>query len=68
MGATEGPTLLPAASKADKAAGGAIHRALSVSRFTGKSAQVLEVLAPAGVKATRIPKGARSRPTQPFSE
>jgi len=54
VGATEGPTLLPAASKADKAAGGAIHRALSVSRFTGKSAQVLEVLAPAGVKATRI--------------
>jgi leucyl aminopeptidase len=54
VGATEGPALLPAAVRADKAAGGAIRRALSVSRFTGKSAQVLEVLAPAGVKATRI--------------
>ena len=54
VGATEGPALLPAAEKVDKAAGGAIRRALSVSQFTGKSAQVLEVLAPAGVKATRI--------------
>jgi len=54
VGATEGPTLLPAARKADKASGGAIHRALSVSRFTGKPAQVLEVIAPAGVQATRI--------------
>ena len=54
VGATEGPTLLPAAQTADKAASGAITRALSVSRFKGKSGQVLEVLAPVGVKASRI--------------
>ncbi len=54
VGAVEGPTLLPAAVVADKAAGGAISRGLSVSRFTGKAGQVLEVLAPAGLKASRI--------------
>ncbi len=54
VGAVEGPTLLPAAVVADKAAGGAINRGLSVSRFTGKAGQVLEVLAPAGLKASRI--------------
>ena len=36
VGAVEGPVLLPAAERADKASGGAIRRALAVSRFTGK--------------------------------
>ena len=54
VGATEGSALLPAAEKADKAVGGAIRRALSSSRFTGKAGQILEILAPAGVKASRI--------------
>jgi leucyl aminopeptidase len=54
VGASEGPGLLPAAAKADKASGGALTRAMAASRFTGKKGQVLVVLAPAGVKASRI--------------
>ena len=54
VGATEGSKLLPAAAAADKEAGGALTRALGFSRFTGKSGQMLEILAPAGVKASRI--------------
>jgi len=54
VGATDGATLLPAAVKADKASGGAITRALGFSRFKGKPNQMLEILAPAGVRASRI--------------
>ncbi|MEI9991551.1 MAG: leucyl aminopeptidase [Rhizomicrobium sp.] len=54
VGAADGAVLTPAAQKADKAAGGALSRGLKVSKFTGKSGQVLEVLAPAGVAASRI--------------
>ena len=54
VGALEGSQLTAAAAKADKASGGAITRGLAVSRFTGKRGQLLEVLAPAGVAASRI--------------
>jgi leucyl aminopeptidase len=54
VGALEGSALTDAAKAADKASGGAITRALGVSKFTGKKGQVLEVLAPTGVKASRI--------------
>jgi len=54
VGAAEGPVLTAAAQKADAASGGAISRGLKVSRFTGKAGQALEILAPAGVKASRI--------------
>jgi leucyl aminopeptidase len=54
VGASEGPQLLPAAAKADKAASGAVARALAVSRFKGKAGQILEILAPAGLKASRL--------------
>jgi leucyl aminopeptidase len=54
VGATEGAALLPAAVRADKASGGALTRALKISRFTGKSGQMLEVLAPAGIAASRL--------------
>lgn len=54
VGATEGAKLLPAAIAADKEADGALTRALGYSRFTGKSGQMLEVLAPAGVRASRL--------------
>jgi leucyl aminopeptidase len=54
VGAMAGTALLPAAVKADKASGGALSRALKSSRFTGKSGQMLEVLAPGGVQAARI--------------
>ena len=54
VGAMEGGKLLPAAAAADKQVGGALTRALGFSRFTGKPGQMLEVLAPAGVKASRL--------------
>ena len=54
VGALDGSVLTAAAQKADKAAGGALSRGLKVSKFTGKSGQVLEVLAPAGLKVSRI--------------
>jgi leucyl aminopeptidase len=54
VGALEGPVLTAAAAKADKDSGGALTRALAVSRFSGKTTQTLEVLAPTGVKASRI--------------
>jgi leucyl aminopeptidase len=54
VGAADGAALLPAAVRADKAAGGALSRALKVSRFTGKSGQFVEVLAPAGLAASRL--------------
>ncbi len=54
VGAGEGGALLPAAVQADKASGGALTRALKVSRFTGKPGQMLEVLAPSSLKASRL--------------
>src|ERR1700704_4776527 len=54
VGAGEGAALLPAGVAADKACGGALSRALKVSRFTGKTGQMLEVLAPPGLKASRL--------------
>jgi leucyl aminopeptidase len=54
VAASEGGALTPAALRADKASGGALSRGLKVSRFTGKSGQLLEVLAPAGLTASRI--------------
>src|ERR1700759_1979037 len=54
VGALEGTELTAAAAKADKASGGAILRGLKVSRFTGKRGQTMDVLAPAGVEASRI--------------
>jgi leucyl aminopeptidase len=54
VGAVEGNALLPGAVRLDKASGGALTRGLKFSRFTGKSGQMLEVLAPSGVKASRL--------------
>lgn len=54
VGALEGNTLTAAAQKADKVTGGALSRALKVSSFKGKPGQALELLAPAGTKASRI--------------
>ncbi|HEX4637827.1 MAG TPA: leucyl aminopeptidase [Rhizomicrobium sp.] len=52
--AGEGVALLPAAVRLDRASGGALTRALKVSRFTGKTGQMVEVLAPPGVSASRL--------------
>src|SRR4051812_48281703 len=54
VGASDGAALLPAAIRLDKASGGALTRALKVSRFTGKAGQMLEVLAPANIAASRL--------------
>ncbi|MEI9997171.1 MAG: leucyl aminopeptidase [Rhizomicrobium sp.] len=54
VGASDGSVLTPAAQKADKASGGALTRGLKFSKFTGKSGQVLEILAPAGLSVSRI--------------
>jgi leucyl aminopeptidase len=54
VGILEGGVLSDAAARTDRATGGAIKRALAVSRFKGQSGHILEVLAPAGVKASRI--------------
>ncbi len=43
-----------AANAMDDASGGAIRRAIDSSRFGGKPAQIIEVLAPVGVNASRI--------------
>ena len=54
VGATDGSKLLPAAVEADKTTQGAVTRALRTSRFTGKSGQVLDILAPTGTRASRV--------------
>src|SRR6185503_18327589 len=54
VAASEGRALTPAAVKADKASGGAVRRALKFSRFAGKSGEMLGVLAPERVGASRI--------------
>jgi leucyl aminopeptidase len=54
VAAAESAALLPAAVRLDKASGGALTRALKFSRFTGKPGQFLEVLAPSGMKASRL--------------
>ena len=51
---SEGETLSSTAERLDKATGGAIRRAISASRFTGAKDQMLTLLAPAGVGASRI--------------
>jgi leucyl aminopeptidase len=54
LGATDGPVLLPASQKADKALRGAISRALKNSRFKGKSGQMIEVSVPEDCPASHI--------------
>jgi leucyl aminopeptidase len=46
--------LSPTSVRVDKASGGAIKRALAASRYGGKPGQTLTILAPTGVKASRI--------------
>jgi leucyl aminopeptidase len=49
-----GAKLSPSAVQLDKATGGALSRAIKGSRFKGNKAQMLEILAPQGIKASRI--------------
>lgn len=50
----EGGTLIRSAEALDKKTGGALTRAIAASRFRGKKGQVLPVLAPAGLRASRV--------------
>ena len=52
--ATPERKLLPQAAATDKAVGGAIAAAMAAGRFTGKQGQIMALLAPKGVSATRV--------------
>ncbi len=54
VAASAGRALSQAAVKVDKASFGALSRALKFSRFTGKSGEMMEVLAPEGLTASRL--------------
>ena len=54
FGVSEGGGLAGPAAQADALSGGALKRAMSVSRFSGKPGQILEIVAPAGMKASRL--------------
>ena len=54
LGVGQDKILTGLADRADKLAGGAIRRAMAVSRFSGKSGQILELMMLAGLEASRI--------------
>ena len=54
VGVLSGGKLLATAERLDKAADGALSRAMDASRFKGESGQSLTVMAPAGVGASRV--------------
>ena len=53
-GVLEGKKLSPTAAAIDKKTGGAINRAISASRFSGRKMEMLEVVAPHGLKNSRV--------------
>jgi leucyl aminopeptidase len=52
--AAEGPVLFAAGQALDAKTGGALGKAMEVSRFQGKPGQIVEILAPNGVETARI--------------
>jgi len=54
LGAVEGGQLVAPAADVDRSLDGALQRALGVARFKGKTGQVVEILAPAGLDASRV--------------
>ena len=54
VGVFEGDNLAGRAAQANEAAAGALKRALGVSRFKGKTGQMIELLAPSGLKVSRL--------------
>jgi leucyl aminopeptidase len=54
LGVEEGGHLPPGARAADEGTGGAVSRALSGNRFSGKSGETLTLVAPSGMEASRI--------------
>ncbi len=51
---SKGPLLTPAAQAADKATKGALSKALKSGRYMGDAADMLEILAPAGLEVNRL--------------
>jgi leucyl aminopeptidase len=54
VGVHEGRRLSPSAERLERETGGALSRAMNASRFQGKKDEVLALLAPANVAASRI--------------
>ena len=54
VGAVEGLGLLPSARKIDGLTNGALSKAIKTSGFKAKPATFLDILAPAGVSASRV--------------
>jgi leucyl aminopeptidase len=54
LGVSEGGALDGQAAEADRLSGGVLKRARGASRFSGKTGQILEILAPSGLKASRL--------------
>ena len=54
VGALSGGKLLATAERVDMATGGALTRAMNASRFKGESGQSLTVMAPSGIRASRV--------------
>jgi leucyl aminopeptidase len=52
--AEEGPKLTPAAKELDKASKGLLTRAANISGFKGKKESTIDLLAPAGLKFSRL--------------
>jgi len=50
----KGKRLSPTAERLDSRTGGAVKRAIAASRFKGARGQTLSLIAPAGIKASRI--------------
>ncbi len=50
----DGKKLSPSAAQLDKKTGGSVKRALASGRFSGKKGQILEILAPQKMTASRI--------------
>lgn len=54
VGVGTGRALMPSAALVDDRTGGAVTKALAASKMTGKAGEIVELLAPAGVTATRV--------------
>src|SRR5215831_4309744 len=54
VGVLEGGALAPSSVKANESTGGALERAVKVARFKGQAGKLLDIVAPAGVEASRI--------------
>lgn len=68
VGVWEGKVLTPAARRLDEAAEGAITRALSVaSRFSGKKDELLPIVGPPNLSASRIVLAGLGKPESPDS-